>query len=57
MSSNVPQNFSTSNWPNSYPAGQDCHWIIDPDDENEFDVILSQGETEADFDFIEVRLH
>ena len=57
MSSNVPQNFSSSNWPNSYPAGQDCYWIIHSNGGKEFDIILSQGETEADFDFIEVKLH
>jgi len=49
------QNFSTSNWPDSHPANQDCYWIIQPDGNKGFDINLSEGKTQIEFDFVEVK--
>jgi len=56
VASNHVQSFSTPNWPETYPDNQDCHWIIRSDGINEFDVMLNQGETQPDFDYVEVSL-
>ena len=49
------QSFSTPNWPNYYPDNQDCYWLIRSDEGRWFDVTLNEGQTESEFDFIEVR--
>jgi len=54
VSSDNRQSFSSPNWPDSYPANQDCYWIIKSDAGKSFDVTLNQGRTEPDLDFVEV---
>jgi len=55
VASDEVQSFSTPNYPDSYPPNQDCYWIIHSEEGKEFDVFLSQGETESENDFVEVR--
>jgi len=55
VSSNDLQTFTTPNWPDSYPPNQDCYWLIESEDGKEFEVIIGQGETESEFDYIEVK--
>ena len=54
VSSDNLQIISTSNQLNNYPNNQNCYWIINPNDGKEFEVILSDGETERNVDFVEV---
>jgi len=39
------QAFSTPNWPNNYPANQDCYWVINPVERKYLEVTLQTGET------------
>ena len=55
VASDKLQTFSTPNWPENYPNNQDCFWIIRPDGDKEFDISLSEGRTELDLDFVQVR--
>ena len=57
MASNDLQMLSTLNWPGSYPANQECYWIIKPDRDNDLEITLNQGEIDSESDFVEVRKH
>ena len=37
-----------------YPVAQDCYWIIKSDEGKDFDVALSKGDTEIDFNNVQV---
>ena len=55
VASNDLQMFSTLNWPETYPANQECFWIVKPDRGNYLKVTLNQGEIDSESDFVEVK--
>ena len=57
VASNELQTFSTPYWPDNYPNNQDCYWIINADGSGKpFELNVGQGQTELNFDFVEVSL-
>ena len=57
FSSDHLQTISTPNWPNAYLVDQDCDWIIRGVSGKPFQVVLGQGETEPDVDYVEVNYY
>ena len=50
------QTLLSPNWPDNYPNNLDCQWIISSNQGRKFVVILEQGKTESEFDFVEVSI-
>ena len=57
FSSDHLQTISTPNWPKAYSVDQDCDWIIHGVGGKAFQVVLGQGETEPDMDYLEVNYY
>jgi len=55
VASNNLRTFSTPNFPDVYPSDLNCYWVINSEDNEEYDVTLSEGATENESDFVEVN--